>query len=77
MKAFHKLAIIVPVVVVIAMYFSGYGWLVQEDRVPPQLAGKGGGTCRYQTLRGIRIAYYLGDCPKFSTTRFPDKKERF
>lgn len=77
MRIAKWLAIATPVIMLVSGYVSGYGWLIEEDRWPPELSGKGGGTCRYQTLRGVRIAYYVGDCPKFSSTRFPDKKERF
>ena len=75
-RTLRRWALIVPVLAGLWLYASGYGWLVREDRWPDD-AGKGGGTCRYQTLRGIRIAYYLGDCPRFATTRFADKSERF
>lgn len=71
------LVLVIAVIVLVSGYLTGYGWLIQEDRWPPERSGKGGGgTYRYQTLRGVRIAYYLGDCPTFSTTRFPDKEAR-
>ena len=70
-------AIAIPLLVLIWVYMTGYGWLIREDRWPPESTVKAGGTCRYQTLRGIRIAYYHGPCPKYATTPFPDKQERY
>lgn len=77
MKAAFGLSMIVLAGLGAAAFFTGYGWLLRDDRWPPALSAKGGGTCRYQTVRGIRIAYYHGPCPRFSTTNFPDKRERF
>ncbi|MDP9839078.1 hypothetical protein J2T09_003853 [Neorhizobium huautlense] len=75
MRIAKWLAIAAPVIVLFSGYLSGYGWLIQEVR---SFGAKGDeGTCRYQTLRGVRIAYYLGDCPKFSTAHFPDEQKRF
>lgn len=77
MRIATRLAIAIPVLMLLSAYLTGYGWLIREDRWPPESTVKSGGTCRYQTLRGIRIAYYHGPCPKYATTAFPDKTERY
>ena len=65
----RRIMVALFVLAIAGAYFTGCGWLVREKRFPAE-AGKGGGECRYQTLKGIRVAYYLGDCPRFSMARF-------
>jgi len=66
-----RVAAITVIIAALAAYATGYGWLVHGERLPDDTP-KSGHACRYQTLRGIRTAAYLGDCPKFSTTKFPE-----
>jgi hypothetical protein len=69
------LAIFIPLITAGALYYSGYGWLTGADRWPSGTTAKGGVACRYRTLSGIRIAYYVDICPRYSATRFPDKAD--
>lgn len=48
-----------------------YGRLVSEERWPVPNANDGVTSCRYLTLKGTRIAFYPGACPKWSSAPYP------
>ena len=63
-----RVAAIAVIIAALAAYATDYGWLVHDQQLPSDTP-KSGHTCRYQTLSGVRMAYYLGECPKFSTAK--------